>query len=123
VNVNDVAKAYHVLAGFIRDLGNAVRDDADGSAEAEKLLDGLDDVLELYKSVSSSGVLSRDESDDDACGDDADDEVASDDGELPEAGGVQPVVSARAGAVQYSARARKRQLAIPGINYVIAKKP
>lgn len=72
-----VAKGYHVLAGFLRDLRNARGDAADGSQTANELLDGVFDELELLLEGVDGDVPLGDEGGDDACVD-ADDEAGSD---------------------------------------------
>jgi len=69
-----MAKGYHVLAGVCRDIGNALRDDADGSQEAAQLLDALDELLELLYDRSDGEIPLGQESDESGIGNDATDE-------------------------------------------------
>lgn len=95
-----MAKGYHVLAGFIRDLRNARGDAADGSASAGELLDALDDELELLYERSDGDLPERQEGDADACGDDTEDSVDAPDEDLPEAGNVRSVGAPVEGAAR-----------------------
>lgn len=93
-----MAKGYHVLAGFLRDLRNARGDAADGSATAGELLDALDDELELLYERSDGDLPERQEGNADACGDDTEDSVDSPEEDLPEARNVRSVGAPAEGA-------------------------
>jgi len=115
----DVAKGYHVLAGFLRDLRNARGDAADGSATAGELLDQLDDELELLYERSDGELPLGQEGDDAACVNEDDDGEESESDTLlrdePKAGPLGSVGAHGGGTSKRvsSSNGGRRQLRLP----------
>lgn len=121
-DVCNVAKGYNVLAGFIRDLRNAVGDDADGSAAAGELLDSLQDLLELLLEGGHGDISPGPDSDESTLGDESEDDVESvsrGTRERPSLPSMVPVAEAPA---QYRSRRRGGQGLLPGTHYVTLSK-